>query len=259
MASAFVRSALTVSMGLGCAFACTTLALPCRAVLQAQGPVSGQLPAATVPFRPEPPVRSYVAIRRLDSNNERHGKEAWLVVRTDLREDGAFTWQVLEEGGSEFIRRRVLLEALEKEAEVNATGQTRRSGLTADNYTFSAPVLRAGVVRVGIEPRRRADMLVKGELLMSPEGELLRVEGDLVKRPSFWTKSVHLVRHYGRVDGTHVPVRIDMVAQVRLVGASRLSMTYRYLQINGRPVQDDGRQASLVTRAEGAVGGSTPR
>jgi hypothetical protein len=119
--------------------------------------------------------------------------------------------------------------------------------------------LRAGVVRVGIEPRRRADMLVKGELLMSPEGELLRVEGDLVKRPSFWTKSVHLVRHYGRVDGTHVPVRIDMVAQVRLVGASRLSMTYRYLQINGRPVQDDGRQASLITRAEGAVGGSTPR
>lgn len=259
MASAFVRSAVTVGMGWSCALLCVTLALPCSGVLQAQGAASGQPPAAAVPFRPEPPMRSYVAIRRLDSNNERHGKEAWLVVRTELKEDGTFTWQVLDEGGSEFIRRRVLLEALEKEAEVNATGQTRRSGLTADNYTFSAPTLRAGVVHVGIEPKRRQDMLVKGELLMSPEGELLRVEGDLVKRPSFWTRSVHLVRHYGRVDGTHVPVRIDMVAQVRIVGASRLSMTYRYLQINGRPVQDDGRQASVITRVERAAGGSTPR
>ena len=82
---------------------------------------------------------------------------------------------------------------------------------------------------MGIEPRKREDMLVRGTLLVSPEGELLRVEGDLVKRPSFWTKSVHLVRHYGRVDGTHVPLRLDMVAQVRIVGTSRLSMTYRYL------------------------------
>ena len=72
-----------------------------------------------MPFTPEPPVRSYVAIRRLESDNERHRKEAWLVVRTELKEDGTFTWQVLDEGGSELIRNRVLREALEKEAQVH--------------------------------------------------------------------------------------------------------------------------------------------
>ena len=101
-------------------------------------------------------------------------------------------------------------------------------------------------MRVAIEPRKREDMLVKGEMLLSPEGMLLRVEGDLVKRPSFWTKSVHLVRQYGRVEGTHVPLRLDIVAQVRLVGTSRLSMTYRYLEINGRPVQDVSGETSLT-------------
>jgi hypothetical protein len=255
MASAFVRSALTVGSGWGCALVCASLVLPCRASLQAQpAEPAAASPTVSTPFKPEPPVRSYVAIRRLESDNQRHHKEAWLVVQTELKEDGSFTWQVLEEGGSELIRKRVLHEALEKEAQVHKDGRARRGGLTPENYVFSAPTPADGVIRVGIEPRRREEMLVRGALLMSPEGELLRVEGDLVKRPSFWTKSVHLIRHYGRVDGTHVPIRLDMVAQVRLVGTSRLSMTYRYLQINGRPVQDDSRPVSLITRA-----GSAPR
>lgn len=265
MASACVRSALTVGTRWGCALVCLALLGPCRASMHAQPATpaaatpAAAAPADATPFRPEPPVRSYVAIRRLESDNPRHHKEAWLVARTELKEDGSFTWRVLEEGGSELIRNRVLREALEKEAQVHRDGRARRGGLTPDNYVFSAPSPAEGAIRIGLEPRRREDMLVRGELLMSPEGELLRVEGDLVKRPSFWTKSVHLVRHYGRVDGTHVPVRLDMVAQVRLVGASHLSMTYRYVEINGRAVQDDSRRGSLLTRAGGAARATAPR
>jgi hypothetical protein len=225
------------------------------APVAAPGQTSIPTAAATVPFRPEPPVRSYVAIRRLESTNDRHKKEAWLIARTELREDGMFVWQVLEEGGSELIRKRVLREALDKESQVHRDGRARRGGLTIENYVFSAPSpAEGGLLRVGLEPRRREDMLVKGELLMSAEGELLRVEGDLVKRPSFWTKAVHLVRHYGRVEGTHVPVRLDMVAQVRLVGTSRFSTTYQYLEINGRPVHDVSRETAILTRAAGVRG-----
>jgi hypothetical protein len=245
-------------MGLGCVLLCVALAQPWADVLRAQA-AAPPANAGTVPFTPEAPVRSYVAIRRLESDNARHRREAWLVVRTELQEDGTFTWQVLEEGGSEFIRNRVLREALEKEAQVHRDGRARRGGLTPDNYVFSAPTPVDGAIRIAIEPRRRDDVLVQGSLLMSPAGELLRVEGDLVKRPSFWTRSVHLTRHYGRVDGTHVPVRLDMVAQVRIVGVSRLSMTYQYLAINGRPVHDVGREVSLLTRAAGAARSSAPR
>ena len=260
MASVFARSALTMGMGWGCALALRGAG---TAVERCRPRPAGRAPAdarpSTVPFKPEPPVRSYVAIRRLESDNQRHQQEAWLVVRTELKEDGAFTWQVLDEGGSEFIRNRVL----RRGAREGGAGASRRPGPPRRPDRRQLHVLHAdaGGRRGprGHRARRREDMLVKGELLMSPEGELLRVEGDLVKRPSFWTKSVHLVRHYGRVDGTHVPVRLDMVAQVRIVGASRLSMTYQYLQINGRPVQDASRETSLLTRVGGGVRAAAPR
>lgn len=231
-------SSLACGRGSARALACGTLALlSLCAALDAQ-PAPARAVSTAVPFTPAPPVRSYVAIRRLESTNERHKKDAWLIARTELREDGAFTWTILGEGGSEMIRKRVLREALEREAEAHLDGRVRRGGLTPDNYVFGAPAPAAGGLTVGLVPRRREDMLLKGALLMSPEGELLRVEGELVKRPSFWTRSVHIVRSYARVDGTHVPVRLDMVAQVLIVGRSRLSMTYQYLQINGRAVPD---------------------
>lgn len=216
----------------------------------AQGMPAAQAYPAALPFRPEPPVRSYVAIRRLESTNERHHKDAWLVARTELRPDGTFAYQVLDEGGSEMIRKRVLHEALKKEAQVHGDGRAKRGGITHENYEFAPPTSSGNEVKVGLVPRKREDMLVKGVMVTSPDGELLRVEGELVKRPSFWTKSVHVVRQYGRVNGTHVPVRFDSRAQVRLVGPSTLSMTFEYLEINGEPVQEaNGRSPGAVTRA----------
>lgn len=241
MNSSGTHLALTPGCGWNGIVVCAVLALS-SGVLPVQADQADDAPTRVgVPFRPEPPLRSYVAIRRLESSNVKHRKEAWLVVRTELREDGTFHWQVLDEGGSELIRKRVLHEALEKEADAHADGRASRSGLTADNYTFSTPSPTPGGWRVAIEPRARKEMLVRGSLLVSSEGELLRVEGDLVKRPSFWTRAVHLVRLYGRVDGTHVPLRLDTSAQIRLVGASRLSMTYEYVEINGRSVGDAPR------------------
>ena len=219
-------------------------------VVQAQGPTPSFISASALPYKPEPPLHSYVVLRRLESVNDRHNKTGYLVARTCLQ-DGVFTWTVLEEGGSELIRKRVLRETLEKEAQIHRDGLSRRGGLTDENYAFTLPAPVEGGVRVGLEPRKREDMLVKGAMWLSAEGTLLRVEGDLVKRPSFWTKSVHLIRQYGRVDGTHVPLRLDIQAQVRLVGTSRLSMTYRYLEINGRAVQEVESDTSLLTRLTG--------
>lgn len=229
--------------------------------------VSGAAPAlaqdasrvGALPYRPAPPLRSYVAIRRLESTNERHKKDAWLVARTELRADGSFVYRILEEGGSEMIRKRVLRAALEKEAEVHGDGRARRGGLTLDNYEFAPAQASGDVVQVGLTPRRKEDMLVKGTMTTSADGDLLRVEGELVKRPSFWTKSVHLVRTYGRIDGAHVPVRLDMRAQVRLVGPSTLTMTYEYEEINGQPVSDAAGRAVGTARAFTAARVTSPR
>jgi hypothetical protein len=62
------------------------------------------------------------------------------------------------------------------------------------------------------------------------------VEGELSKRPSIWTRRVHVVREYDRVGGVHVPVSMKSTADVLIVGTSSFSMDYKYAEINGKPV-----------------------
>ena len=80
-------------------------------------------------------------------------------------------------------------------------------------------------------------MLIDGSLfLRSDSADLVRVEGELSQRPSFWTRKVRIVREYDRLDGVHVPVAMRSTADVLIVGSSSFSMTYQYAEINGRAV-----------------------
>lgn len=90
------------------------------------------------------------------------------------------------------------------------------------------------MVKLLVKPKRREVSLIDGAVFVTQEeADLLRVEGRLAKNPSFWTKRVDVVRRYSRLGGVRVPTRLDSVAQVRLAGASTLSMTYEYEMVNG--------------------------
>jgi len=47
---------------------------------------------------------------------------------------------------------------------------------------------------------------------------------------------VDIVRHYKRIAGSILPVELESKAQLRPFGTAALHMTYRYLEINGRPI-----------------------
>jgi hypothetical protein len=68
------------------------------------------------------------------------------------------------------------------------------------------------------------------------DADLVRVEGVLIKRPSFWTRKVEVVRRYARLRGVRVPVAMQSTAHVLIVGTSTFSMTYEYQAINGESV-----------------------
>ena len=87
-------------------------------------------------------------------------------------------------------------------------------------------------------------MLVEGSLFFDEESaDLMRIEGELSKRPSFWTRKVHVVREYQRIGGVHVPVAMRSTADVLVTGESTFSMTYEYAEINGQPIGVGGRVA----------------
>jgi len=162
--------------------------------------------------------------------------DAW----TEFDEEHGLRFEVVAEGGSGYVRKKVLRAALEGEQRIWAAREPHRASLTAENYTFlDRGVGPEGLAAVAITPRRKDVLLVEGAIFVEPdEGDLRRIEGTLSKAPSFWTRRVEIVRRYERIGGVRVPVSIESVASVLIAGRSTFRMTYEYETINGQHVGD---------------------
>jgi hypothetical protein len=161
-----------------------------------------------------------------------------------------FSYEILSESGSGVIRSKVLHAALAAEQKATRSSESGKAALTEANYEFTAGSADTdGLVRVGLRPRRDDPMLIKGTVVLDPESaDLLRVEGTLIKRPSFWTRRVHVTRSYTRLLGVRVPISMASQADVLMVGSSTFSMTYDYSSVNGLEVG-----ASVPDAADGPV------
>jgi len=187
----------------------------------------------------EPPVE-YRALRRLEAQNPKFKQSAWMQAWTEYDHVNGFQYQIVDEGGSGYIRNKVLRAALDGERKIWADHEPQKSSFNHDNYMFddgaSAP---DGLATVGVRPKRKDVLLVEGALFVQPnDGELSRIEGKLSKTPSFWTRRVDVVRRYERKAGVRVPVAIESVAQVLIAGRSTFKMTYEYQTIIGQHVGD---------------------
>jgi hypothetical protein len=169
--------------------------------------------------------RPYQATRRLEAENG--SQRGWMEARTEYSPENGFRYHITAEGGSSQIRTKVLRAVLNGERDVIALGETRRSSLAHENYTFQANgVDRDGLVKVQLTPRRKEPALVVGTMFLQPtDGNLVRVQGRLAKSPSFWVKNVDIIRSYERIGGVVVPVALESTAHVRMLGPAMLRMT----------------------------------
>ena len=179
----------------------------------------------------------YRATRRLEAENG--DRSGWLEAVTEYSPRSGFRYEVTAEGGSDYIRTKVLRAVLDAERDAIARGELARSSLAPANYTFQAlGVGNDGLATVLLSPRREERVLVSGRMYLQPDdGRLVRVQGQLAKSPSFWVKNVAIVRSYERVAGVVVPVALESTAQVRMMGPAKLRMTYVYSHVDGHPVQ----------------------
>jgi hypothetical protein len=185
------------------------------------------------------PLVRYRAVRRLEAAARGGKMTASLTAVTSFDPELGFRYEVREETGSGVIRSRVLRAALEAERKAKAGNEAARGALTTANYRFEEGAVGAeDLVRIDITPRRKDTMLIDGSILLTRQGaDLVRVEGLLVKRPSFWTRRVEVVRRYARIAGVRVPISMDSTADVLIAGRSTFSMTYAYEAINGESVE----------------------
>lgn len=182
---------------------------------------------------------SYRGTRRLEAANG--GRHAWLEAATEYSAETGFRYQITAGGGSDYIRTRVLKAVLDGEREVIAAGEAARSRLARTNYTFQPNGIdEEGLANVLLSPRRKERALLSGVMFLRPdEGELVRLQGRLAKNPSFWVKDVDIVRKYERIDTAVVPVAVASKAHVRFLGPATFSMTYEYVEIDGRRIRSE--------------------
>jgi len=180
--------------------------------------------------------RPYRAARHLEAENG--GRRGWLDAITEYSSETGFRYEVTAEGGSDCIRSRVLKAVLDGEREAIAQGTAARFSLTPMNYAFQPNGIGTdGLANILLSPRRKEEVLVSGMMaLNATDGALVRLQGRLVKSPSFWVKNVDIVRTYQRIDGIVVPVTLESKAQVRFLGDATLRMTYVYSEIDGRRI-----------------------
>jgi len=184
------------------------------------------------------PLVSYRAIRHLSASTRGGRMSATIEAVTTLDAGSQFHYEITSQEGSALIQRKVLIAALEAEQRALGGSDARAAALTPDNYEFTSMMNdQDNLVKVDVRPRRKHVMLIDGSLFLKSESaELVRLEGEPSRRPSFWTRRVHIVREYARIEGVHVPVAMQSTADVLIAGASTFSMTYHYTEINGRPV-----------------------
>src|SRR4029078_7459471 len=111
----------------------------------------------------------------------------------------------------------------EGERDLIARGEPARAALSLDNYEIAVHAAAdaaggagVGTVRLQLLPRRKDMLLVRGSVLITdPEADILEVQGQLAKTPSWWTTKGDVMRAYRR--GARAPVAVAMrfTAQVR--------------------------------------------
>lgn len=185
-------------------------------------------------------TRSGIAVRatrHLEAGTVSGKHRGWMDVDTAVSPSGNFTWNVLEEGGSARTREKVFRAVLAAESDAWRAGTRDDAALSLANYDF-VPISQT---KLQLKPKRRDSKLLDGVLTVNSDGHPVMLEGRLAKSPSFWVRSVTIVRRYTRVGGVSLPVVIESLADVKMFGKSSFSMRYNYTTVNGRDV---GRTAS---------------
>ena len=177
------------------------------------------------------------ALRHLEARNDKFEKSAWMDVWTEADASG-FRYHVVSEDGSDYIRSKVFRASLDKERDMWSPGTPDEGALTPANYVFEDRGAQPdGLASLAVKPRRKNLLLVDGSIYLNPDdGELVRMEGQLSKTPSFWTRRVQIVRWYQRIAGFRMPTALESVANLRIAGVSTFRMTYEYESINGQRV-----------------------
>jgi hypothetical protein len=109
------------------------------------------------------------------------------------------------------------------------------TAISPANYKFSykgASAVENRVVHVfQVKPHKKRAGLFKGRIYLDAHtGALLRVEGSVVKSPSFFVKHIEFLQEFADVQSFTLPIHIHSEATARIVGRTIVDIVHRDYQ-----------------------------
>jgi hypothetical protein len=133
--------------------------------------------------------------------------------------------------GDKFVKSNIIARLLQSEVDHVEKDDGTETAISPANYKFSskgrAEVLGRPVYVYQVKPYQKRVGLFKGRMYLDERtGRLVRVEGVIVKSPSFFVSHIQFVQDYGDFESFTLPVHIHSEARARLVGRTIIDITH---------------------------------
>jgi len=153
---------------------------------------------------------------------------------------GRITYEMLGFEGDGAVKSQVIARYLTAELDAQKE-QSPSLAVTPENYKFKYKGINQYDGRdihvFEVTPKKKRTGMFKGEVWVDAETYLrVRESGTLVKRPSIFVKKLAFVRKYIIRDGISVPLQVQSVADVRMVGKAELTIDYSHFSIDNAKV-----------------------
>ena len=157
--------------------------------------------------------------------------------------------------GDGFVKNNVITRLLQTEVDHVQKDDPSQTAINLANYKFSY----RGLSRVNdravhvyqVKPHKKRPGLFKGRVYLDAHnGSLVRVEGSVVKSPSFFVKHIDFWQDYTDVQSFTLPVHIHSVAKARIVGRTIVDIVHRDYQAVPAITARVGTPAHLGIRSE---------
>jgi hypothetical protein len=137
--------------------------------------------------------------------------------------------------GDGFVKSNVITRLLQSEVDHVQKDDPAQTAINPKNYKFSykgATRVQDRLVHVyQVKPHKKHAGLFKGRVYLDAQsGALVRVEGNVVKSPSFFVKHIEFVQDYAEIQSFTLPVHVHSEATARIVGRTIVDIVHRNYQ-----------------------------
>jgi len=174
--------------------------------------------------RPTVPYQVTRQYRLFGGNDSSPSSE--VIAEVDYSPAEGKSYEIQKQSGSK-RGEDVVHKVLQHEVEMAQNKNAAQSAIDATNYAFDylgeSNLGGNPCYVLGLNPKRKDTELLHGRAWVDEESfQIRRIQGQMVKNPSWFLKRVDVTIDFSEVAGSWLETRVEAVADVRLIGSQTL-------------------------------------